>query len=158
MIGGKLGSRPLCEELGSRLIDCGDRPGYAVRRPHLKVQQFPSSTKRQIRGAARLAGEFAVATFEPGEQRLILARDSVGSRPLYYWRGAKCLVFASEIKAIIARPEVAAEPNLDLLADSLLLDHIPYEDDGETFFSGIWRVMPGNMLVVAPGSLSTETF
>lgn len=108
--------------------------------------------------AARLAGEFAIAAFEPGEQRLVLARDPVGCRPLYYWRSAKCFVFASEIKAILAHPEIASEPNLDLLADALLLDHLPYEDDGDTFFSGIQRIVPGSLMVVAREKYSVETF
>lgn len=110
------------------------------------------------RFASHLLGEFAIVTYVPGEQRLILVRDPVGCRPLYYWRSAKAVIFASEVKSILAHPEVPAEPNLDLLADSLLLDHIPYEDNGETFFNGIRRVLPGHRLIVARGKFASEQF
>src|SRR5580765_1239358 len=50
----------------------------------------------------RLAGDFALAVYNADERRLVLARDPVGCRPLYYWCDGKTLVFGSEIKAILA--------------------------------------------------------
>src|SRR5262249_10990813 len=79
----------------------------------------------------RLAGDFALAAFQALERRLVLARDPVGCRPLYYWCDGKTFIFGSEIKAILAHPSVRAEPNQDLLADFFLRDSLPYEDEGE---------------------------
>jgi asparagine synthase (glutamine-hydrolysing) len=99
---------------------------------------------------ARLEGDFALALFDARAQRVVLARDPVGCRPLYYWIDDKTLVFATEIKAILAHPDVPARPNDDLLADAFLLDRLPYDDEGETFFAGIHAVLPGCWLRVAP--------
>ena len=107
---------------------------------------------------AHLVGDFAVAIYLPKQKRLVLARDVVGCRPLYYWSDNRRFIFASEIKALLAHPEVRAQPNLDLLADTLLLDQLPYEDDGDTFFSGVNRVLPGHTLLVTPNSSVSSRF
>jgi asparagine synthase (glutamine-hydrolysing) len=99
---------------------------------------------------AKLDGDFALAVYDARAQRVVLARDPVGCRPLYYWIDDKTLVFATEIKAILAHPDVPARPNDDLLADAFLLDRLPYDDEGETFFAGIHAVLPGCWLRVAP--------
>ena len=91
----------------------------------------------------RLVGEFAFALFDSNERAVILVRDPVGCRPLYYWTNGATLVFGSEIKAILAHPDVPAKPNDDLLADTFLLGQLPYDDRGETYFEGISAVRPG---------------
>ncbi|MGO9603684.1 MAG: asparagine synthetase B family protein [Candidatus Binataceae bacterium] len=106
----------------------------------------------------RLLGDFALAIFVPREHRLILARDPVGCRPLYYWSDGQRFIFASEIKAILAHPAVRVAPNLDLVADSLLLNQLPYEDEGETFFAGVYRVLPGYRLKVTPAKTTSKCF
>ncbi len=106
----------------------------------------------------RLAGDFALVLFDPRERTLWLARDAVGCRPLYYWTDRRTLVVASEIKAILAHPDVPARPNDDLLADSLLLDRLPYDDEGETFFESILAVRPGHWLRAGPAQIETGQF
>ncbi len=107
---------------------------------------------------AKLQGDFALALFDSRRQTLVLARDPVGCRPLYYWFDGKRVVFASEIKAIVAHPDVRATPNEDLLADQFLLDRSPYDDDGETFFRGIQAVLPGYRLSVTPAGRRAARF
>ncbi len=107
---------------------------------------------------AHIVGEFAMAAFSPIGRQLLLARDPVGCRPLYYWTDGRNLVFASEAKALLAHPRISAEPNLDLLADSLVLKQLPYEDDGQSFFARIRRVLPGHLLVVTPDGIAEECF
>ena len=103
----------------------------------------------------RLQGEFALALFDARASRLILARDAVGCRPLYYWTDGRTFVFGSEIKAVIAHPDVPAKPNENLLADFFLLERLPYDDGGETFFEGIQAVRPGSRLsVTRDGTMS----
>jgi asparagine synthase (glutamine-hydrolysing) len=106
----------------------------------------------------RLQGDFALAVFDPGQQQLILARDPVGCRPLYYWTDRNTLVFASEIKAILAHPDVRTAQNEDLLADFLLLEHLPFDDEGQTFFQGIHAVRPGHRVRVTPGHTGSQQF
>jgi asparagine synthase (glutamine-hydrolysing) len=111
------------------------------------------------RGAfARLLGDFALALFDARRQTLILVRDPVGCRPLYYWSDGRSFVFASEIKGILAHPSVSTTPNADLLADLFLLERPPYEDDGETPFEGVMAVLPGHRLIVSREGIRSERF
>jgi asparagine synthase (glutamine-hydrolysing) len=106
----------------------------------------------------KLQGDFALALFDKCERTLVLARDPVGCRPLYYWNGGTSFVFGSEIKAILAHPDVSATANEDLIADLLLLERLPYEDDGETYFRDIHAVLPGHRIVVTPTHTRSESF
>lgn len=107
---------------------------------------------------SRLNGEFALAIFDRRKQQLILARDPVGCRPLYYWSDNATVAFASEIKAVLAHPHVAARPNEDLIADYLVRDRLAYEDEGETFFRGIYAVLPGERLTVSSRGVRRTKF
>jgi asparagine synthase (glutamine-hydrolysing) len=107
---------------------------------------------------SRLNGEFALAFFDADRQQLILARDPVGCRPLYYWINGNTFVFGSEIKTILAHPEVPSRPNKDLIADYFVRDRLPYEDYGETFFEDIRAVLPGQRLTVSTDGLTATRF
>ncbi len=96
----------------------------------------------------RLAGDFALGLFDSRRQELLLARDVIGIRPLYYCRTGDTFLFASEIKALLAHPGVSPRPNDDLLAD-LLLDGAG-DTQGMTFFQGVWSLLPAHMAIVTP--------
>jgi asparagine synthase (glutamine-hydrolysing) len=106
----------------------------------------------------RIVGDFGLAAFLADDKRLVLARDPVGCRPLYYWCDARTFVFGSEIKALLAHPDVRREPNLDLIADFLLRDHLPYDDEGDTFFRGVRALLPGHQLTVTARGLTSRRF
>jgi asparagine synthase (glutamine-hydrolysing) len=106
----------------------------------------------------RLNGEFALAIFDSDRRQLILARDPVGCRPLYYWTNGSTCVFGSEIKTVLAHPDVPSRPNRDLIADYFVRDRLPYEDSGETFFQGIQAVLPGQRLTISTGGVASNTF
>lgn len=106
----------------------------------------------------RLHGDFALVLFDSHLQTLVLARDPVGCRPLYYATSGTSLVFASEIKAILSHPDVRVRPNEDLLADFFLLDQLPYEDDGETFFQDVRAVLPGCRVSVGRAGVASRRF
>lgn len=100
--------------------------------------------------AARLNGDFALAIFDHAKRRLLLARDVIGIRPLYYYRSDRLFVFASEIKAVIAHPDVPVQPEEDGIADLMMLGTRPLDRQDVTCFAGISALVPAHIAVVAP--------
>jgi asparagine synthase (glutamine-hydrolysing) len=95
----------------------------------------------------RLSGDFALGLFDSQRRRLLLARDTIGLRPLYYSRVGDAFCFASEIKGLLAHPQVAAGPNEDVLAD-FLLHGLTATGEENTFFANVYRVLPGEVVTV----------
>jgi len=94
----------------------------------------------------RLEGMFAIALWDAGEQRLVLARDRLGEKPLVWARlGDGTFAFASEVKALLAVPELDAEADLAALDAYLALQYVPGERTG---YRGIHRLAPGSTMVV----------
>jgi asparagine synthase (glutamine-hydrolysing) len=98
--------------------------------------------------ARRLDGMFAFAVWDRRRERLILGRDRMGKKPLYYWRSPHAFVFASEIKGVLAHPSVPHEPNPRALDAYLTFGYVPTP---ETFFAGIKSLPPGHVLTLTPG-------
>lgn len=96
----------------------------------------------------RLCGDFAFAFFDREKDRLILARDPLGQRPLFWHRGRGFVAFASMPKGLHATGEIARRANLASLAEHLLL--LPHEG-GSTYFEGLERVEPGHYTAISPG-------
>ena len=97
--------------------------------------------------ARHLLGDFSVAVFDARERRVVLARDSMGIRPLYYRRTPMALAFGSEIKTLLADRDVHARPNDQLLAELLLRRTHRRPSDGSTLFVGIYQVPPAHIAV-----------
>jgi asparagine synthase (glutamine-hydrolysing) len=106
----------------------------------------------------QLNGEFVLAAFDSQRRQLVLARDPVGCRPLYYWTNGNTVVFGSHIRTILAHPDVPSRPNKDLIADYFVRDRLAYEDYGDTFFQDIHAVLPGHRLTVGNGGLKSTRF
>lgn len=98
----------------------------------------------------RLNGQFAFAIWDLSRRRMILVRDRVGILPLFYTVRDGRLIFASEIKAILAADGVPARPNFRAL-DQIMTFWAPVSP--ETMFEGIEEVGPGQMIVVESGKL-----
>jgi asparagine synthase (glutamine-hydrolysing) len=94
-----------------------------------------------------LGGDFAFALADPASGRLFLVRDSIGTRPLYWATRGELVLFASEVKALLAVPGVSAVPDDRELAAMLLRDREVASDDG-TFFVGVRRVPAAHYLEV----------
>jgi asparagine synthase (glutamine-hydrolysing) len=90
-----------------------------------------------------LEGMFAFAVWDARRQRLLVVRDRVGVKPLYYAPLDGRLLFASEIKALLRHPDVATGVDLDALAAFLLLKYVP---SPRTMFTGIAALPPGHLL------------
>jgi asparagine synthase (glutamine-hydrolysing) len=103
-----------------------------------------------------LRGMFAVAIWDTRQQRLFMARDRLGIKPLYYRLTSECFLFGSEIKVILAYPGVAHEFNREILAEYLAFGYLSGPD---TFFSGIHKLMPGHTLELeASGEIKIERY
>ena len=76
----------------------------------------------------RLNGMFAFALYDNGTKELILARDRVGKKPLYYWLCSGQIVFASELKAIMSYPNFCGKIRKDVLARYLVNQYINAPD------------------------------
>lgn len=104
----------------------------------------------------RLFGMFAIALWDARRQRLVLARDRLGKKPLLYTRTrGGTLAFASELKALLELPGVGPEVNLSALDAYLALGYVPA---GEHAVEGIQKVPPGNLLVFESGLLRLERY
>jgi asparagine synthase (glutamine-hydrolysing) len=108
--------------------------------------------------AGHLNGDFAVAVFDESKQQLLLARDSIGIRPLYYYRDERLFAFASEIKALFAHPDVPVRPDEEGLADYLLLGARPLDRQDVTCFAGIAAVVPSHLAIVTPQKVVTRRY
>ncbi len=103
-----------------------------------------------------LRGMFAFALWDSAEQTLFIARDRLGIKPLYYRHSANTFLFGSEIKSLLAHPEVSAELNRAALPEFLAFG---YSAGTGTMFSGIGKLAPGHMLLLRQtGELSIEQY
>jgi asparagine synthase (glutamine-hydrolysing) len=91
-----------------------------------------------------LDGMFAFALWDQSSGRLLLARDRLGIKPLYYTLQSGMLLFASEIKAILAHPDITRELDREALGCYLALKTVPAP---RTLFAGILKLEPGTVLI-----------
>lgn len=101
----------------------------------------------------RLYGEFAFAWWDVAQERLLLARDPLGQRPLHFHRGDGFFAFASMPKGLHALAQVPYAPDRRTVADFLAL--MP-ETGGETFFEGIGKVRAGEIASVTPAGTTSR--
>ena len=95
----------------------------------------------------RMRGMFALALWDTRSRRLVLARDRLGKKPLYYAPTPQGVLFGSEIKALLTWPGLTRRPNLTAIHRYLSLQYVPAP---ETAFAGIFRVPAAHYLVVSP--------
>jgi len=107
----------------------------------------------------RMRGMFALAVYDrrggPGRERLLLARDQMGIKPLLYARAGSRLVFASELKALLASGLVA--PEVDPVALRLLLTYGSVYQP-RTILRGVKALLPAHRLVVEGGRERVERY
>ena len=104
----------------------------------------------------RMRGMFAIAIWDVQDNRLFLARDRLGVKPVYYVHQADgTLLFASEIKALLAASAVAPELNTNAFPD-YLANHAP---SGEaTLYKGVYRLPAGHTLTWHNGGIKIERY
>jgi asparagine synthase (glutamine-hydrolysing) len=103
----------------------------------------------------RLRGMFAIALWVQSTKRLVLARDRMGIKPLYFSRRGDDLFFGSELKAILIHPESERRLSLDGLDCYLSLNYVPCP---WTLVEGIEKLPPGQWLEWRDGEVSTQSY
>jgi asparagine synthase (glutamine-hydrolysing) len=93
---------------------------------------------------AHLHGMFGFAIWDSSRKRLLMARDRIGKKPLYYTSVDGNLIFASEIKSLLYHPKVKREADVQALADYLSVRYVPAP---ATLFANIYKVRPGHWLL-----------
>lgn len=102
-----------------------------------------------------LRGMFAFAIWDAPRQRLFIARDRVGIKPLYYCQEKGALYFGSEFKAIVAGSPISREINLPALRQFFSYYYLPGE---ETLFKSIQKLAPGHHLTVERGKVTIQRY
>ena len=91
----------------------------------------------------RLNGMFAFGIWDSRQQLLYLVRDRYGQKPLYFWKHASGVVFASELKAFLQHPDFSREIDLQNLSRYLLYEYLP---SPHTIYKGVNKLMAGHYL------------
>jgi asparagine synthase (glutamine-hydrolysing) len=105
--------------------------------------------------ASHLDGQFAIGIWDDNLKVLVLARDRLGKKPIYYHWNGKRLLFASEAKAILEVPGVSRELDPTALDDYLTFQYVPFP---ATIFKEIRKLPPACRLVLSDGKLSVEPY
>ncbi|CAN5357010.1 amidotransferase 1, exosortase A system-associated [soil metagenome] len=90
-----------------------------------------------------LRGMFAFALWDAERRKLLVARDRLGIKPLYYWPSGAGMAFASELKSLLALPGFPRRIDLRALAEYLALGYVP---DPDCIFAGVQKLEPGHLL------------
>jgi asparagine synthase (glutamine-hydrolysing) len=162
------GSQPMCNEDGSVwVVFNGEIYNYLALKAELKAQghTFKSATDTEVivhlyeqwgkECVSRLQGMFAFAIWDERKQQLLLARDRVGIKPLYYTNTGKDLLFASEIKSLFVDSSVTRRINAQGIDRFLTYYYMPGND---TLFESVYKLDPGHYLVVSKGQIKKSQY
>ena len=100
-------------------------------------------------------GMFAFAIWDSNRERLFLARDRFGKKPLFFWQDGDSLRFASEIKSLLALGDIEVQIDRNAVLDYLLYRYVPSPD---TLFRGIQKLAPASYAIWEKGKLSSERY
>ncbi|MEU4667440.1 asparagine synthase (glutamine-hydrolyzing) [Amycolatopsis sp. NPDC023774] len=164
----ELGTQPMTAEAGATvaLTYSGEVYNFAELRADLQARghRFTtgSDTEVVLRGylewgtglAERLNGMYAFGIWDPREERLVLIRDRMGIKPLYYALHGDGLLFGSEPKAILAHPEIRPVVETDGLRELLSFTKNP----GQAVWAGMREVEPGTVVTLDRTGLQVRRY
>jgi asparagine synthase (glutamine-hydrolysing) len=162
------GDQPITSDDGDTIIVFnGEIYNYAALREELiaRGHSFHSKSDTEVvlhaflewdkKAFTRLRGMFAVALWTESERRLVLARDRLGIKPLYYCRRGDDLYFGSELKAILGNPEIERRLDIGGLNHYLSLNYVPCPD---TLVEGVRKIPPGHWLEWRDGRVNSGSY
>ena len=103
----------------------------------------------------KMNGMFGIAIWDERKQKLVLARDRLGIKPLYYYNSGENLIFASEIKSILESGLISPEINAAGLEEYFVFRFIAGE---KTIFKNIYSLPPGHILIWENGKIEIRKF
>jgi len=162
------GHQPLSNEDGSVwIVFNGEIYNYRELRKYLlsKGHVFKTQTDTEVivhlyeefgpECLQKLRGMFAFAIWDENTKTLFLARDRVGIKPLYYSLTHNSIVFASEIKAILADPAISRDLAPEIIDRFLTFLYVPGE---ETLLKGVRKLAPGHYLLAKDGNAEIRQY
>ena len=102
-----------------------------------------------------LNGMFSIAIWDTIEKTLFLARDRLGKKPLYFYQKNKQFLFASEIKAILATPDIDRTIEPEAVKDFFFYQYVP---ESKSIFKYIHKVQAGHWMLVSKDGIRTEKY
>ncbi|MEU3755278.1 asparagine synthase (glutamine-hydrolyzing) [Streptomyces olivoreticuli] len=164
------GRQPMTAEEDGRTLACLTYSGEVYNFQELRSElvsrghrfRTRSDTEVVLRGylewgedlVTRLNGMYAFALWDPRSQSLLLIRDRMGVKPLYYFPTADGVVFGSEPKAILGHPAVPSRVGADGLREVLEMVKTPEQG----VFSGMYEVRPGQLVRIQRSGLTKRTY
>ena len=162
------GDQPIANEDGSvHVVQNGEIYNHPALRAELTARGHRFTTRSDTEAIVHaweeygehcvdhLNGMFAFALWDGRREELLLARDRMGEKPLYYALAQGWLVFASEIRAILAHPAVSAELDPHSISRYLAYDFVP---DPYTIFRGIEKLGPAYALTASHGKIAISQY
>ena len=162
------GHQPLSNEDGTLwLVANGEIYNYRELRQRLAAQGHRFKTASDCETLLHLYeqygddcvqhvnGMFAFALWDAKRQRLIVARDRLGIKPIYVWCDGRRLAFASEAKALFALPGIRAELDPAALHSYLALGYVPAP---QSMFRGVRKLLPATMLIADNGRVEERCY
>ena len=162
------GDQPIASEDGSVVVVCnGEIYNFAQLRDELSRRGHRFSTRSDTevivhlyeelgeRCVERLRGMFAFAVWDRSERRLLLARDRVGKKPLFYAADERGIVFASELRGLMASGEVSREVDYGAIDTYLHFQVVP---GPRSAFAGVRKLPPAHTLSWDPDGIAIERY
>ena len=156
------GHQPMIGPRGGVIVYNGELYNHTELRSKFSNEKLRSNSDTEVllrcieeegeQALEKLNGMFAFAQWDHQRRTLLLARDRVGIKPLYYTTLGNIFAFASEIKALLVLPWVSAQLDEKALSNFLVFNHL---QSPETMFKGISKVHPGHFMVVEDGKIKT---
>ncbi len=156
------GKQPIISEKGNVIVFNGEIYNYKELRAELKGYNFKTESDTEtilalyetegIESVKKLRGMFVFAIYDANTEKIFVARDYFGIKPVYYaGDGKKIIGFASEVKSLLKIPGLRREVNPAAFYNYLSYQYNPLE---ETFFKGIYSLPPSTYLTINPNDNS----
>lgn len=162
------GAQPIANEDGScHIVLNGEIYNYRALQTQLEARGHRFRTNSDVECVIhgyeefgddvvlRLRGMFAFAIYDGRRERLLLARDRLGKKPLLYWHGAPGLSFASELRALLEDPRVPRELDLEAIHHYLTYQYVPAP---WTVLRGVYKLPPAHLLIYERGRVHLERY
>jgi asparagine synthase (glutamine-hydrolysing) len=158
------GDQPLCNEDGTTwVVFNGEIYNFAEIRQELEAagHRFRTHSDTEVivhayeqwgeSSVERFRGMFAYALWDGRRRRLVLVRDRLGVKPLYYCVTPLGITFGSEIKALLEDTDVPRRWNAEAIDAYLTLQYVP---SPRTIYRDIWKLPPGHLLIAEEGRVA----